>query len=108
MTYVFYDVETSGTVTAFDQILQFAAIRTDDQLNEQERFNIRCRLLPHVVPSPGALCVTGVTPDQLLDPNLPSHYEAICQIRQKLAEWSPACFIGYNSIQFDEDLLRQA
>ena len=108
MTYVFYDTETTGTATAFDQILQFAAIKTDDDLNEQERFNLRCRLLPHVVPSPGALCITGVTPEMLLDQSLPSHYEAICQLRRKLTEWSPACFVGYNSIQFDEDLLRQA
>ena len=46
MPYVFYDTETTGTETPFDQILQFAAIRTDDALNELERFNIRCRLLP--------------------------------------------------------------
>ena len=29
MSYIFYDTETTGKVTAFDQILQFAAIRTD-------------------------------------------------------------------------------
>lgn len=44
MPYVFYDTETTGTKTAFDQILQFAAIRTDDDLCELDRFNIRCRL----------------------------------------------------------------
>ncbi len=108
MPYVFYDTETTGTETAFDQILQFAAIRTDDDLNEVDRFNIRCRLLPHIVPSPGALRATRVTPAMLTDPALPSHYEAIRQIRAKLLEWSPATFIGFNSIQFDENLLRQA
>ena len=60
MPYVFYDTETTGTETAFDQILQFAAIRTDDDLNELDRFNIRCRLLPHIVPSPGALRLTNI------------------------------------------------
>jgi exodeoxyribonuclease-1 len=34
MAYVFYDTETTGTDTTFDQILLFAAILTDDQLNE--------------------------------------------------------------------------
>jgi exodeoxyribonuclease-1 len=53
MAFVFYDTETTGTNPAFDQILQFGAIRTDDDLNELERFEIRCRLLPHVVPSEG-------------------------------------------------------
>ena len=108
MPYVFYDTETTGVSTAFSQILQFAAIKTDDLLNEVDRFQVRCRLLPHMVPSPGALLVTGITPDVLLDEGLPSHYEAIQEIRQKLMEWSPAIFIGYNSIGFDEELLRQA
>ncbi len=108
MPYVFYDTETTGTEKAFDQILQFAAIKTDDDLNELERFNIRCRLLPHIVPSPGALRVNRVTPAILADPALPSHYEMIRQIRAKLLEWSPATFIGFNSIEFDENLLRQA
>ncbi len=108
MPYVFYDTETTGTKVAFAQILQFAAIKTDDDLNELERFNVRCRLLPHIVPSPGALRVNRVTPAMLTDPALPSHYEAIVQIRAKLLEWSPATFIGFNSIEFDENLLRQA
>ena len=108
MPYVFYDTETTGTETAFDQILQFAAIRTDDNLNELGRLNIRCRLLPHIVPSPGALRATTVTPAILTDPTLPSHYEAIRQIRAKLLEWSPTTFIGFNSLKFDEPLLRQA
>ena len=108
MPYVFYDTETTGTKTAFDQILQFAAIKTDDDLNELGRFTIRCRLLPHIVPSAGALLATRVTPAMLTDPALPSHYEAIRQIRAKLLEWSPATFIGFNSLEFDEPLLRQA
>lgn len=108
MTYVFYDTETTGTDTAFDQILQFAAIRTDDDLNELDRFEIRCRLLPHVVPAPGALLATRVTPAMLTDPSLPSHYDAMQTIAEKLREWSPAIFMGYNTIAFDEPLLRQA
>ena len=37
-SFVFYDTETTGTDTAFDQILQFAAIRTDENLRELDRF----------------------------------------------------------------------
>ena len=55
MAFVFYDTETTGTDTTFDQILQFAAILTDDDFHELDRFEIRCRLMPHVVPAPGAL-----------------------------------------------------
>ncbi len=108
MAYIFYDTETSGLSPEFDQILQFAAIRTDNDFNEIDRFEIRSHLLPYVVPSPGALKVTGIGPDLLTNPTLPSHYQMTCQIREKLLEWSPAIFIGYNTLSFDENFLRQA
>lgn len=108
MAFVFYDTETTGTDAAFDQILQFAAIRTDPDLNEIGRFEIRCRLLPHIVPAPRAMRVTRVSASGLLDPSLCSHYEMTCRIREQLLAWSPALFIGYNSLQFEEHLLRQA
>ena len=108
MAFVFYDTETTGISTGFDQILQFAAIRTDDDLKEVDRIEMRCRLHPHVVPSPGALAVTGMTIDKVLDEALPCHYEMIREIRAKLIDWSPATFIGYNSLRFDEELLRKA
>ena len=108
MSFVFYDMETTGTHTTFDQILQFAAIYTDEELNEIDRFEIRCRLLPHIVPSPSAMRITGVKVSQLTDRTLPTHYQMMCQIRQKLLEWTPSIFLGYNTIKFDENLLRQA
>lgn len=108
MSLIFYDTETTGTETFFDQILQFAAILTDAEFNEIDRFEVRCRLLPHVVPAPGAVSVTGVRVSQLIDLSLPSHYEMVRAIRAKLLSWSPALFMGWNSMEFDEDLIRQA
>jgi len=107
MAFVFYDTETTGSETFYDQILQFAAIRTDSDLKEIGRFEIRCRIQPHILPSPGALIVTGMTLDRVLDVNLPTHFEMASAIHQKLNEWSPAVFAGYNSLEFDEDLVRQ-
>lgn len=108
MSFVFYDTETTGISTDFDQILQFAAIRTDADLNEIDRVEMRCRLLPHVVPHPGALKVTGMSIAKITDRALPCHYEMIRTIRGRLIDWSPSIFIGYNSMNFDEHLLRQA
>ena len=51
MPIIFYDTETTGTRTSFDQILQFAAIKTDEEFNILDTFNVRCRLLPYVVPA---------------------------------------------------------
>jgi exodeoxyribonuclease-1 len=87
MGFVFYDTETTGTDTAFDQILQFGAIRTDGDLNEIDRFEIRCRLLPHVVPAPMALKVTGIAPERLTDSALPSHYDAMRQVHAIRSIW---------------------
>ena len=111
MAFVFYDTETTGTDTSFDQILQFGAIRTNDNLEiedpENDVINVRCRRLPHVVPSPGALQVTHTSVRDLDEAKL-SHYEMMRAILDRLVCWSPATFLGYNSMRFDEALLRQA
>lgn len=108
LSFVFYDVETTGLNARFDQIVQFAAVKTDADLEVVDRFEIRSRLLPHVIPSPGALVVTGNTYASLIDPALPSHYEMVDRIRAQLADWCPATFLGFNSMRFDEEFLRHA
>ena len=105
--FVFYDLETTGISPAFDQPLQFAAIVTDLELNEIERVDIRCQLSPHILPSPKALAVTGVRPSQLENNNLPSAFEFAQTIQKFTEQWAPAIWIGYNSIAFDEAMLRQ-
>jgi len=107
MGFVFYDLETTGISPAFDQPLQFAAIRTDDNFAEIERVNLRCRIAPHIIPSPQALVVTGVTPAQLVDPALPSLFEFTQTIMDLIELWAPATWVGFNTIRFDEEVLRQ-
>jgi exodeoxyribonuclease-1 len=107
MTYIFYDTETTGLKPAFDQVLQFAAIVADDQFDALEEINLRCRLQPHILPSPGAMLVTKVGPTAIqLAPH--SCYEMVCRIRAFIEKWSPAVLIGFNSISYDEHMLRQA
>lgn len=106
--FVFYDFETTGTSPAFDQPLQFAAILTDDDLNPLDRVDIRCRLATHILPAPWAMAVTGVTPDMLTDPSLPSLFEFMQTLSDLINRWGPATWTGYNSIAFDEEMLRQA
>lgn len=107
MGFIFYDTETTGTDSRYDQILQFAAIHTDDELREIDSINLRCRIKPYLVPSPGAMMVTRISPDDLISPPL-SHYEMISEVRRWLLDRSPAVFTGHNSIGFDEGFLRQA
>lgn len=109
MRFIVWDTETSGLDRHFDQIFQFAAILADENLKGIEQFNIRCRRLPHIIPSPKALLVTGIAP-RLLEEAEHSHHEMFCKIVQKLDAWTRegAVFMGFNSIKFDERLLRQA
>ena len=107
MNFAFFDLETTGTLPAFDHPLQFAAILTDAEFREIERINLRCRLAPHVIPSPQALALTGVRPNQLVDPKLPNLFEFSQQLSALISRWSPAIWTGYNSIRFDEEMLRQ-
>jgi exodeoxyribonuclease-1 len=107
MDFVFYDLETTGISPEFDQPLQFAAILTDENFVEKNRVNLRCRLAPHILPSPQALVVTRVSPDQLTDPSLPSLFEFSQQVAEFTERWSPAIWVGYNTIKFDEEVLRQ-
>lgn len=108
MAFILYDVETTGLNRRFDQILQFAAVRTDVDLVETGRFETRSRLMPHVVPSPKALHITGVSFDDANSMSRQSHYAMVCEIAKVFATWCPATFLGFNSIRFDEEFLRQA
>lgn len=108
MAFILYDLETSGLNKRFDQILQFAAVRTDTDLNETHRLETKSRLMPHVIPSPQALLVTGHTLADVDNPSRQSQYSMVCEVANALASWCPATFLGYNSIRFDEEFLRQA
>ncbi len=105
--FVFYDFETTGRSPAFDQALQFAAIYTDENFVEIGRINIRSRLLPYILPAPKALQVTGIDPNNTLNADLPSAFEFAQKLQYLTEKWSPACWIGYNSVSFDENFLRQ-
>jgi exodeoxyribonuclease-1 len=100
---LFYDIETTGLNRAFDQILEFAAIRTDSGLNEIERFNSRIQLRPDVVPSPAAILVNRIRPERFSSGF--REYEAVRKIHSQLNRPGTTS-IGYNSIGFDDEFLR--
>jgi exodeoxyribonuclease-1 len=104
--FAFYDFETTGTSPAFDQALQFAAILTDEDLNPLEEINVRCNLSDHILPSPIAFSVTGITPDVLNSQEM-SYYDFSIYLYNLIARWSPSIWTGYNSISFDENFFRQ-
>jgi len=102
-TYLFYDIETSGLNHAFDQILTFACIRCDLNLNEIDRQTITIRLRKDIVPSPGAFLTHGLTPDELSSGI--GEYKAALKIH-KLLNTPGTISLGYNSLGFDDEFLR--
>lgn len=102
-TYLFYDLETSGLNPAFDQILQFAAIRTDMAFQELERHEIRVRLRPDVIVSPGALITHRIPLSRLMEGE--TEYDAVCRIHA-LFNTPGTISLGYNTLGFDDTFLR--
>ncbi len=107
MDLVFYDFETTGKDPHWDQILQVGATKVSKEFTEIESFEFRCRLKPGLIPSPFALTVNNTNYGKLLKSEL-SHYEMLLHLEKKFTEWSPSIFIGYNSINFDEEFLRNS
>ena len=107
MKFVFYDLETTGKNRDWSQIIQFGSICTNENLEEVDRFESKCRLKTGIVPEPEALFVNNNSIKELSGLNL-SHYELIREIKYKFKSWSPAVFIGFNSIKFDEEILRKS
>ena len=101
MNYVFYDYETTGRSSTWDQVIQVGAILVNDNFQKLDTpFEARCSLKPGLVPEPKALIINRTTPDVLRKTNL-SHYEMMRQLIEVFKKWSPAIFIGYNNISFD-------
>lgn len=104
-TFLWHDYETFGVDARNDRPAQFAAIRTDAELNEIEApVNIFCQPAPDYLPSPGACLVTGITPQHCL-----AHGVAENTFAQRIhAELSRpnTIGVGYNSIYFDDECTR--
>ena len=104
---IFYDLETSGRSAYWDQIIQIAAICTDENLNVLDEINLIGQLSSFSIPDPEALLVNKIPVESIYKSNF-SNYSLISEISHKFSEWSPGIFIGYNSIKFDEELIRNA
>ena len=103
-TFLWYDVETSGTSPANDRIVQFASLRTDADLKPVEPpFSTYVQLGPEVVPWPESLLVTGITPQTLVTGQ--PEWEAMTKIH-RLFDTPRTCVVGYNNLLFDDEFVR--
>ena len=102
---VWYDYETFGALPAWDRPAQFAAIRTDEQLNEIEApEEIFCRQSDDYLPHPQAVLITGLVPQDCQRKGVSEH-DFMRRINT-IFSVPGTCSAGYNSIRFDDEFTR--
>ncbi len=102
---LFHDYETFGTSPQKDLPCQFAAIRTDLDLNVIGKpINIMCQIANDYLPHPQACLVTGITPQQTLRDGM-IEAEFARKIHTYMSQPN-TCVVGYNSIRFDDEVSR--
>ncbi|MDP3600901.1 MAG: hypothetical protein Q8R85_07035 [Bosea sp. (in: a-proteobacteria)] len=107
MSFLFYDLETSGLAPAWNVPLQAAFATTDGDLSPLRQTVLQARLPAHVVPAPDALLVTGLDPDRIEAAPL-SQLEMMRAIAGILDAASPATILGFNQLAYDEEVVRHA
>jgi len=104
-TFLWHDYETFGANTRTSRPAQFAAIRTDADLNEiGDPVMLYCQPADDFLPEPEACLITGITPQECLAKGIPE-YQFAAQIEQLLA-WPGTVGVGYNTIRFDDEITR--
>lgn len=104
-TFLWHDYETFGAVPRRDRPAQFAAIRTDADLNEiGEPIMLYCQPAGDYLPDPQSCLITGITPQHCLEHGVPEH-EFARQIEAAFSE-AGTIGVGYNTIRFDDEVTR--
>lgn len=104
-TLFFYDLETSGLSSREDRIMQFAGQRTtlDFELIG-EPVNLLIKLPDDTLPSPGAIMVTGITPQATLADGLTE--AEFCKYAQDEIFTPDTISLGFNTVRFDDEFMR--
>ena len=76
MNLVIWDIESSSASTDFGIIIEIGGILVDENFNEKDRFNLRCRLPEGEIPQAMALIINKTSVKQLTQVNL-SHYQML-------------------------------
>jgi exodeoxyribonuclease-1 len=104
-TFLWHDYETFGAMARRDRPAQFAAIRTDAELNEiGDPIMHFCKPAPDFLPDPIACLITKITPQLCLERGIPE-YQFAAHIEQAMAQ-SGTIGVGYNTIRFDDEITR--
>ena len=104
-TFLWHDYETFGADPMVDRPAQFAALRTDANLEPvADPLTWYCSPADDVLPHPGACLVTGITPQQAKREGV-VEAEFAARICEEMMVPGTCC-AGYNSIRFDDAVTR--
>jgi exodeoxyribonuclease-1 len=104
-TFLWHDYETFGATPRRDRPAQFAAIRTDAELNEiGEPIMLYCQPANDFLPDPESCLITGILPQHCLEHGVPEH-EFARQIEAAFSQ-PDTIGVGYNTIRFDDEVTR--
>ena len=104
-SFLWHDYETFGAYPMLDRPAQFAAIRTNADLEQVgEPVNWYCQPATDVLPHPIASLITGITPQEAREKGL-IEAEFAARIHTEMMEPN-TCTAGYNSIRFDDEFSR--
>ena len=106
MNLAIWDIESSSASTDFGSIIEIGGILVDENFREKDRFNFRCRLPEGEIPQAMALIVNKTSIKQLTQGNL-SHYQMLNEVEKTFKKWSPAIFMGWSNIGFDDEMIRK-
>ena len=104
-TFYWHDYETFGADPSRDRPVQFAGLRTDQDLNPVgEPLVLYSRPADDFLPQPQACLVTGISPQLAREKGVPES-AFIEAIHRELA-LPGTCSVGYNSLRFDDEVTR--
>lgn len=104
-SFYFYDLETSGLNPRADRIMQFAGQRTDLYFRPiGQPANLLVQLADDTLPGPGAIMVTGITPQKTRAEGISER--DFCRFIIEEVATPGTTIIGYNSVRFDDEFMR--
>ncbi len=104
-TFFFYDLETSGLRAREDRIMQFAGQRTALDLEPiGEPVNVLVKMTDDALPSPAAINVTKITPQDTLRDGIGE--AEFCKYVTEEIFVPNTIAVGYNTVRFDDEFMR--
>ena len=104
-TFLWHDYETFGLSPSMDRPAQFAAMRTDEELNICEKpMCFYCQPAADALPSAQSISITGILPQTCLKQGL-KESEFAHRIHDAMSV-PETISVGYNNMRFDDEVTR--